>query len=114
MLALPTEQVSVVAAGTAETTDELGNVIPGSGAQGEITIQAIVLPSRTNEFRDAGTRQQVLTAYRLYADGMVMIAATSRLVWRGLSLEVVGDPEFWPDGQGGIDHTEVLAVVSRG
>ena len=114
MLALPTELVTVLAVGTDPITDELGNVIPGSGEMEEIDLLAAVMPSRTNEVRDLATREQVVTAYRVYFDGRAMVAATSRLRWRGLVLEIVGDPEWWPDGLGGIDHTELTAVVARG
>lgn len=115
MLAIPTEPVLVLAAGTVTLTDELGNEIPGSGAVEQLPMELAIVPSRTNESRELGTREQVVTLYRVYAEGMVNIAATSRIQRAsGMVLEVVGDPEWWPDAAGGVDHTETLAKVARG
>lgn len=114
MFAVPTVALTVQTAGPA--TDDLGNEIEGVDWDNptEVELAGAVVPSRTNELREAGARDQVTTAYRVYLPGRAAVLATSRIVWEGLTLEIIGDPEFWPSPAGGVDHTEVLAVVSRG
>jgi hypothetical protein len=115
MLAGPTESLVFTVPGSAPVTDDLGNVIPGSGEPSSVVARGMVLPSRTGETREAGSRNQTLTLYRLYLAGQVIVTPQSRVSWRGLVLEVVGDPELWPDPlTGAVDHTELLAQVARG
>lgn len=79
------------------------------------TIRASVLPSSTNERSQVGDRGQVTTTYRLYAPGrQTVVASGARVLWQGLALDVVGDPEFWPDPIGGGFHTEATLQLARG
>jgi hypothetical protein len=112
--AVPSVPLLIRTAG--DGTDDLGNTTPGTDWDNptETIVYGAVMPSTTNELRDAGARDQVVTTYRLYLAGRAAVVASARVVWEGLTLEVVGDPEFWPSPIGGIDHTECTAVVSAG
>jgi hypothetical protein len=78
-------------------------------------IMASVLPSSTNERSAVGDRGQVTTTYRLYAPGrQTVVAAGARVLWQGLALDVLGDPEFWPDPLGSGFHTEATLQLAKG
>jgi head-tail adaptor len=91
-------------------------VDPGSASAGTSeSIMASVLPSSTNERSQVGDRGQVTTTYRLYAPGrQTIITAGARILWQGLALDVVGDPEFWPDPLGSGFHTEATLQLAKG
>lgn len=81
---------------------------------GSIQSAGVVQPVSTSKGNKSGGRRQVTTGYRLYIPGQAPITAQDRILWNSLILEIDGDPEFWPDPDGNIHHTEILTAVSKG
>lgn len=62
------------------------------------------------EAENAVDREYTATRMRLYAPSTTDIRAADRVVWRGATYEVDGEPQRWYDG-GQLDY--VLAVIKR-
>ncbi|MDP9825224.1 phage head completion protein [Kineosporia succinea] len=81
----------------------------------ETMVAANVQPATTSELLESsGSRDQVVTRYKVWFPAGTSVTATSRLRWNGLLLSVDGQPQVWHDAWGTPDHVEVLAVVSAG
>lgn len=74
-----------------------------------------VQPVTTAEtLESSGSRDQVITRYRVWFPAGTAVTATSRILWGTWTLAVDGDPQIWNDFFGNPDHVEVLAVISKG
>jgi hypothetical protein len=117
MFSVPSETLTFTDPSVAARTDAFGNVIPGRpGGTSPVTCRGVVMPGASQESRDAGrTRDQVVTGYQAYLEGEVPISSSARLVWRGLDLEVVGNPSYHPDpANGRTHHTECALITASG
>lgn len=115
MFAVPSYPINFVDPSATSQTDDFGNDIPGTGAP-RVNARGVIMPGTTQETRDAGrTRDQVVTAYVAYLEGEVPVTPSSQTVWRGLTLDVVGNPRYHPDAATGrTHHTECSLVASQG
>jgi head-tail adaptor len=85
------DDVTVLTAST--LSDGYGNVLLNWGLATSVTVKALVQPVSTAEADDSTGRQQVSDEYDVWLPAGTVVTAQSRLLWRGLTLEVEGDPE---------------------
>ena len=89
---------------------------PVTGEPETVTVRGAVIPEgSSSDNREVMTRTQIETFYRVFVEGSCpYLMPTSKVHWSGLTLDVRGKPEFWPDAVGGISHTEALAALVTG
>ncbi|MER6236537.1 hypothetical protein ABT185_10785 [Streptomyces clavifer] len=76
-----------------------------------VTVQGQVEPAGSSENRD--NRDQVVTTYLVRLPPGTAVALRDRLEWRGVTLEVTGDPLPWL-GLAALDHLQLTATRYRG
>lgn len=69
-------------------------------------------PLSTNE--QLSDVDQVTTRWKLYAPASAMLTATDAVIVDGLTYEVDGDPQTWPDQCGNPGYTEYLLRRATG
>ena len=116
MFAVPSYPIEFTDPSAKAQTDDFGNDIPGTGGAAKIPTRGVIMPGTTSETRDAGrTRDQVVTGYVAFLEGEAPVTSSSRTRWRGLDLEVVGNPSYHPDpASGKTHHTECSLIASKG
>lgn len=81
-----------------------GDPLPGTGS--EVDVEGCsVQPRTSNEATDA--RDTVISGLIAYVPASADIRATDRIIWRGDTYAVDGDPGCWDDLTGTPDHLEV-------
>lgn len=82
-------------------------VADGTPARGSFQPQS---SSETTAGKD-----QVITTYRVFLEGDVLVKATDRISCRGVLVEVSGDPDRWPAPfGGGVHHLALNAEIVTG
>ncbi|MEV1096480.1 hypothetical protein AB0I87_13545 [Streptomyces sp. NPDC049952] len=81
-----------------------------SGAE-RVTVNGQVEPAASSENRD--NRNQVASTYLVRLPPGTAVAFRDRLEWRGVTLEVTGDPLPWL-GLAALDHLQLTATRYRG
>lgn len=114
IFSVPPEPVVVVT--PAPLPDPLDPDPPTPGVGTETVLWAVILPQGGAEITESGTRVQALSSYRLWFVGHIAIGASSRIQWtsRGVVLEAIGHPEYYPAVGSSQGHTEVIATLAEG
>jgi hypothetical protein len=81
------------------TVDRYGNRVPGWADPVDVGVFA-VSPKQSVEPDEVG-RRAVLSGLTVYAPTTCPVTARDRVVYRGESWEVVGDPGVWADNPHG-------------
>ncbi|CAM5331889.1 hypothetical protein [Streptomyces aurantiogriseus] len=108
-LLLAPHTVTVVKA--PEGFDAEGNSNTDWSSAERTTIQGQVEPAASSENRD--NRDQVATTYLVRLPPGTAVGPRDRLEWRGMTLEVTGDPLPWL-GLAALDHLQLTAVRIQG
>lgn len=111
-LAVALSPLTIQSPGT--VANQFGNQVTTWDTFTAVPSAGIVQPVSTSKGDKSEGRRQVTTGYRIYIPGAAPVTAQDRIVWNGLTLEIDGDPEFWPEPDGAIHHTEISTVVSKG
>jgi hypothetical protein len=74
-------------------TDDYGDPVPASWADLETYPRCAVWPSSSTEVND--NRSAVITSLEMALPAGADVRSTDRLVWRGATYEVIGEPFPW-------------------
>jgi head-tail adaptor len=107
---LPTYGDLVSVKRPAPAEDKYGDSVPGSPTTLG-PFPAHVQPAGSSESREPG-RERSVRSYRVWLDGGVDVRATDKLVWKGLELEIDGEPDRWDTDL--ISYVELRASYGRG
>jgi hypothetical protein len=90
-----TESITRVRAGS--TTDRFDNTVPDWSDPDELDIEGCAVAPRDAEEDRTNGRQAVIVGFNIYAPPGADIRPTDRVVARGETHEIDGDPGVWVD-----------------
>lgn len=88
-----TESITRLRAGT--TTNRVGATVPDWSDPAELVITGCAVAPRDAEEDHGGGRQAVIIGFNIYAPAGTVVEPTDRLVVRGDTHEVDGEPGSW-------------------
>lgn len=112
-LPFTTDDVVVLRSTTTVDSTTGNDVLTYPDVEDGVPARGSFQPQSSSE--DTSGKDQVITTYRIFLDGPVALKATDRAWCRGVTVEVQGEPDRWPDPfSGGIDHIEANAEIVTG